>query len=186
MRKLVVFNGVSVDGYFTDPKGDMSWAHHNDPEWNAFVAGNAQGESVMVFGRITYQMMASYWPTPAALQSNRVVAERMNSAQKVVFSRTLDTTTWNNTKLVKSDLPGEIRKMKQQDGEGMIIFGSGTVVSQLAQEGLIDEYQFVVSPIVLGKGRTMFEGVTKRLNLKRTKVRAFENGSIFVCYEPVA
>jgi dihydrofolate reductase len=186
MRKLMVFNGVSVDGYFTDPKGDMSWAHHNDPEWNAFVAGNAQGESVMVFGRITYEMMASYWPTPAALQSNRVVAERMNSAQKVAFSRTLDTATWNNTKLVKSDPVAEIRKMKNETGEPMIIFGSGTIISQLAQEGLIDEYQFVVSPIVLGKGRTMFEGVTKRLNMKRTKERAFENGSVFVCYEPVA
>ena len=115
-----------------------------------------------------------------------VVAERMNKLPKVVFSRTLEKASWNNTKLVKGDLASEIRKMKQEPGEGMAILGSGTIVSQLAQEGLIDEYQFVVDPIVLGKGRTMFDGVKEKLHLKLTKSRAFGNGNVYLCYEPAA
>jgi dihydrofolate reductase len=184
--KLVVFNQVSLDGYFTDANGDMSWAHKQDPEWNAFVAENAQGGGVLLFGRITYEMMASFWPTPHAMQHMPVVAEQMNNLPKVVFSRTLDQASWNNTKLVKSGLAAEVRKMKQEPGEDMAIMGSGSIVSQLAQEGLIDEFQVVVNAIVLGNGRTMFEGVKERLTLKQTKTRTFGNGNVLLCYEPRA
>jgi dihydrofolate reductase len=184
MRRLVVFNNVSLDGYFTDANGDMSWAHVEDPEWNAFAAENAKGGGVLIFGRITYGLMASFWPTPAALKQFPDVAKGMNNQPKVVFSRTMDKATWNNTKLVKSDLPGEIRKMKKEPGEGMVILGSGTIVSQLTQEGLIDEFQIIVTPIVLGKGRTLFEGVKNKVKLKQTKTRSFKNGNVFVCYEP--
>jgi len=188
MRKLIVFNHVSLDGYFVDANGGMSWAKtdQNDAEWNAFVAENSKGNGPLVFGRITYELMASYWPTPIADHHSPVVAERMNKLPKVVFSRTLDKASWNNTKLVKGDLASEIRKMKQEPGEGMAILGSGTIVSQLAQEGLIDEYQVVVDPIVLGKGRTMFDGVKDKLNLKLTKSRAFGNGNVYLGYEPAA
>jgi dihydrofolate reductase len=186
MRRLAVFNSVSLDGYFVDGNGDMSWAHKNDDEWNAFVAGNASGSGVLVFGRITYEMMASYWPTPMALQNFPTVAKGMNDMQKVVFSRTLDQVSWRNTKLLKGDLPTEIRKMKKEPGPDMVILGSGSIVSQLAQQNLIDEYQTALSPIVLGKGRTLFEGVKRKLDFKLTKSRNFRNGSVFLCYETVA
>ena len=186
MRKLTVFNSVTLDGYFTDAKGDMSWAHANDPEWNAFVAGNAKGECAMVFGRITYEMMAGWWPTPAAMKSMPGMAEQMNSAPKVVFSRTLNQASWNNTTVVKSDLAAAIRKMKQEPGPDILIFGSGSIVAQLAQEGLIDEFQIALVPLALGKGRTMFDGVTKKLKMKLTKTRAFANGNVFLCYQPTA
>jgi dihydrofolate reductase len=186
MRKLIVFNHVSLDGYFVDMNGDMSWAHssHEDEEWNAFVADNANGGGTLVFGRVTYDLMAGFWPTPVALQSLPALAERMNNLPKIVFSRTMDKASWNNTKLVKGDIAAEIARMKQETGEGMAILGSGSIVSQLAHEGLIDEYQIVVNPIVLGKGRTMFYGVKDRLNLKPTKTRAFGNGNVLLCYEP--
>src|SRR3972149_10430298 len=105
MRRLIVFNHVSLDGYFTDANGDMRFAHSDKPdaEWDAFVAGNASGGGILLFGRITYELMASYWPTPAAAENMPVVAERMNNLPKVVFSRTLDQVSWNNTKLVKDD-----------------------------------------------------------------------------------
>jgi dihydrofolate reductase len=188
MRKLVVFNHVSLDGYFVDVNGDMSWAKadHQDEEWNAFVADNASGGGELVFGRVTYELMASYWPTPFAIENMPVVAEGMNSMPKVVFSRTLDQASWNNTKLVKGDMVAEVRRMKEDHGEGLAILGSGSIVSQLAQEGLIDEYQVVVNPVVLGKGRTMFDGVKEKLKLKLTKTRAFGNGNAFLCYEPMA
>ena len=187
MRSLVVFNQVSLDGYFVDMEGGMSWAHREakDEEWDSFVADNARGGGVLVFGRVTYDLMASYWPTPAASQNDPVVAERMNAMPKIVFSRTLDKVSWANTTLVKSGVAAEVRKLKGERGDGMAIMGSGSIVSQLAPEGLIDEFQIVVIPIVLGAGRTMFEGVKKRLRLKLTKTRAFRNGSVLLCYQPL-
>ena len=186
MPKLIVFNSVSLDGYFTDAIGDMSWAHMQDPEWDEFVSGNASGGGVLMFGRVTYDLMASFWPTPMAAKIAPVVAERMNSLPKVVFSRSLDKASWNNTKVVKGDIAAEVRKMKQEPGPGMVILGSGSIVSQLTEAGLIDEYQIVVHPIILGQGRTLFEGVTNKVRLNRTSSRAFANGNVVLCYQPVA
>ena len=185
MPSIIVFNQVTLDGYFTDMKGDMSWAHKQDAEWNTFVADNAKGDATLLFGRITYEMMASFWPTPTALELFPSVAERMNSLPKIVFSRTLDKASWNNTRLVKGDLATEVRKMKNEPGSDMVILGSGSIVAQLAQEGLIDEYEIALNPIVLGNGRTMFDGIKEKLTLKLTKTRAFANGNVFLCYEPI-
>ena len=188
MRKLMVFNNVTLDGYFADSNGDMRWAHKEsqDAEFNAFVAENASGGGELVFGRITYELMASYWPTPLAMRNDPVVAEGMNKLPKVVFSRTLDKASWSNTKLVKGDVAAAMRKMKNEPGKDMAILGSGSIVSQLAQQGLIDEFQVMVNPVVLGKGRTMFDGVEKKLNLKLARTRSFGNGNVLLCYEPVA
>ena len=188
MRKLIVFNHVSLDGYFTDEKGDMSFARNDkqDAERDAFVASNASGGGILVFGRITYELMASFWPTPFAAETMPLVAQQMNTLPKVVFSRTLDQATWNNTQLVKGDLAGEIRRRKNEPGEDMVIFGSGSLVAQLAQAGLIDEYQIVVDPVALGKGRTMFDGLQEQLPLKLKKTRTFGNGNVLLCYEPLA
>jgi len=187
MRRLVVFNNVSLDGYFVDGKGDMSWAHNTNPdaEWDAFGEENAKGGGILLFGRVTYELMAGYWPTPLAAQNDPIVAEHMNTLPKVVFSRTLDQVSWSNTTLVKGDLAAEVRKMKHAPGQDMAVLGSGSIVSQLAQEGLVDEYQLVVSPVVLGAGRTLFDGLREKLALKLTKTRAFRNGNVLLCYEPM-
>ena len=161
MRKLTVFNSVSLDGYFSDSHGDMSWAHRQDAEWGAFVSGNASGGGLLVFGRVTYDLMAGYWPTAAALQGNPVVAEQMNNLPKIVFSRTLDRASWNNTKLIKGDIVAATRQLKREPGPDMVILGSGSIVSQLTDARLIDEYQVVLCAAVLGGGRTMFEGVKR-------------------------
>ena len=183
MPKLVTYNMVSLDAYFTDSTGDMSWAHKKDPEWQAFVSENASGGGQLLFGRITYELLANFWPTPFAAQSNPIVVERMNSLPKIVFSRKLDKASWNNTTLVKGELTTEVQKLKREPGPNMTIMGSGSIVAQLADAGLIDEYQIVVSPLVLGNGRTLFEGVKKKLPMKLTKSRAFGNGNVVLCYE---
>jgi dihydrofolate reductase len=185
MRRLISFTQVTLDGYFTGRNGDLSWAHEGqqDAEWNAFVAENASGGGQLLFGRVTYELMMSYWPTPTARENDPVVAERMNNLPKVVFSRTLDKVSWSNTRLVKGDLATEVRRLKHESGEGMTILGSGSLVSQLAQAGLIDEYQIVVKPVALGEGRTMFEGITQKLRLKRTTTRTFTNGNVLLSYE---
>jgi len=185
MRRLTVFNQVSLDGYFTDDRGDMSWAHKFDPEWTAFAAENASGGGVLVFGRVTYDLMASYWPTPQALQANRVVAEAMNDLPKIVFSRSLEgRPLWKNTTLVTGDIVDAMRRLKAEAGRDMVIMGSGTIVSRFTEARLIDEYQVVVNAVVLGRGRTMFDGVTSRMGLKLKKTRTFGNGNIVLWYEP--
>jgi dihydrofolate reductase len=186
MRKLIVFNHVSLDGYFVDANGTMYWAktRKDDAEWNAFVEQNASGEGPLLFGRKTYELMIQYWPTPMAKEHDAQVADRMNKLPKVVFSKTLHEATWSNTKLVKGDMAAEVRRMKQEPGDGMTILGSGMLVAQLADEGLIDEFHVVVNPLVLGKGRTMFEGIKATLELKPVKSRTFGNGCVYLVYEP--
>jgi dihydrofolate reductase len=186
MRKLSMFSSISLDGYFTDQNNDMSFAkaRMDDPEWNEFVGGNASGNGVLLFGRVTYEMMASFWPSPQAAQMMPVVAKGMNRSEKVVFSKTLSKADWNNTTLIKGNLADEVRKLKQQTGNGMVILGSGQIVAQLTQEGLIDEYQIVITPIVIGRGRTLFEGVQRHVGLKLVKSRVFKNGCVFLTYVP--
>jgi dihydrofolate reductase len=184
MRKLAVFNNVSLDGYIADARGDMRWAHNDDAEWTAFAAENASGGGVLLLGRITYDLMASYWPTPAARATAPAVAEGMNRMQKVVCSRTLDQATWQNTTLVKDDIVAAVRKMKDEPGPGIAILGSGSIVAQLTEARLIDEYQIVVHPVVLGDGKTMFAGLRVQVPLRLTKTRVFGNGNVVLWYEP--
>jgi dihydrofolate reductase len=183
MRKVNVFNNVSLDGFFTDARGDMSWAHKQDEEWNAFASANASGNGELLFGRVTYDMMAAFWPTPQAAKMLPKVAAGMNAMRKTVFSRTLDTVAWQNTVLMKGDLVTEVRRLKQQPGPDIVILGSGSIVSQLTQARLIDEYQLVLNPIVVGRGRSLFETVVNTLNLTLTKTQSFRNGNVVLWYE---
>lgn len=139
-----------------------------------------------MFGRVTYEMMRSFGPTPMAAEQFPDVARGMNESPKVVFSKTMDKATWNNTRLIKGDPANEIQKLKDESGDRLVVMGSGTIVSQLAQAGLVDEYQMVINPIVLGEGRTMFEGIMNKINLKLTDTRAFKNGNVLVKYEPAS
>src|SRR6267142_5170578 len=129
MSKLVTYTMVSLDAYFADANGDMGWAHKNDPEWQAFVSDNAGGGGRLLFGRVTYDLMASFWPTPLAAQSNPIVVERMNGLQKYVFSRTLEKAAWSNSTLLKGELTAEVRKLKLQPGPNVVIMGSGSIVA---------------------------------------------------------
>ena len=185
MRKLTVYDQITLDGRFTDADGDMSWAHKSDPEWNDYVNANAAGGGVLVFGRRTYEMMASYWPTPMAKKNAPLVAERMNALPKVVFSRTLTAATWSNTTLAKRELTEEVRALKSQEGPPLVVMGSGTLVTQLSDARLVDEYTLIVNPIVLGKGRSPFDGLAQRLPLKLATTRAFENGNVALTYAAV-
>ncbi len=185
MRQLIVFNNISLDGYFTDAGNDMSFAKPDveDAEYSAFVGQNVSGDGILVFGRITYQMMANFWPTPMAEQMMPEVAKGMNARQKIVFSRTLREAPWSNTTLVSDDAVEYIRGLKEQPGPNLAVLGSGQIVSQLAQAELVDEYQFVIVPVVLGKGRTLFETVTGPLTLRLTSTRSFQNGNVLTTYE---
>ena len=158
---MIVFNHVSLDGYFTDAQGDMSFARNETPdtEWDAFVAGNASGGGMLVFGRITYsahgQLLAH--PVCGREYAGCRPADECSSEDRV-FENTGQSVVEQHA-VGKGDPADEIRRLKQEPGADMVIFGSGSIVSQLAQAGLIDEYQIVVDPVALGGGRTMFEGI---------------------------
>lgn len=183
MRKLGVFNLVTLDGYFAGEDGDISW-HRVDDEFQEYAERNSTSGNTLLFGRVTYELMAGYWPSPDALENDPIVAEGMNSSPKIVFSRTLSTADWANTRLVKTDMLGEVRRLKEQSGKDLTILGSGSIVAQLAQAGLIDEYQLLVNPVVLGKGRTMFEGIRDKILLRLVETRSFGNGNVLLRYEP--
>jgi dihydrofolate reductase len=185
MRKLSVFNLMTLDGYIAGQGGDISW-HNVDEEFQELAKQASNSGNTLLFGRVTYELMASFWPTPEAIRNDPVVAAGMNKSEKIVFSRTLDKADWNNTRLVKDDMLGEIQKLKQQSGKGLTVLGSGSIVSQLAQHGLIDEYQILINPVVIGKGKTMFSGIKHKLSLKLTQTRTFGNGNILLSYQQIA
>src|ERR1700754_2973263 len=154
MPRVNMFNNISLDGYFVDANGDMNWAHAggDDPEMGEFTAANAQGGGALVFGRITYELMASFWPTPMAAQMMPEVAKGMNAARKYVFSHSLKSADWANPVILGGDPAAEIARLKEGDDKGLTILGSGSIVKQLTAAGLIDDFQFLVNPVVLGGG----------------------------------
>ena len=136
MRKVTAFNFITLDGYFEGTrKGDIS-LHRHGAEENEYAAENLKSGSTLLFGRVTYEMMASYWPTPMAIKNDPIMAKGMNHADKIVFSRTLKKVEWNNTRLVKDNIVEEIRNMKQQSGKDMTVLGSGSIVTQFAEQGI--------------------------------------------------
>lgn len=180
MRKLRVFESISVDGYFTDANGDMSWAHtgRDDPEFNAWIGGNANSGGELLLGRKTYQMLAAFWPTPAAAQQLPVVAKGINAARKYVASKTIQP-TWNNTHLLSGELVESVGALKASDGPGITVLGSGSIAALVGAAGLVDEYQFVIVPVALGGGRTAF-ATSRRLRL--LDQLAFRCGNVVVTY----
>jgi dihydrofolate reductase len=188
MRKLGAFTIVSLDGYFAGPDGEIDWFKNNDEEDKRFSAENADTSSTLIFGRTTYELMKSFWPTPFAIQGDPAVARVMNNAQKIVFSRTMkpekDGPIWKNVRVIREMTPEVILKLKGEPGGDMVILGSGSIVRQLANLGLIEEFGLFVNPIILGSGKYLFEGV-KKTNLKLLESRALGSGKVFLKYRPV-
>jgi dihydrofolate reductase len=185
MRTVSVFDSVSLDGFFTDAAGDMSWAHRQDAEWNAFTAGNASGGGgALLFGRVTYEMMRGFWTTPQAAQMMPEVAAGMNGMPKYVVSRTLTASDWQHTTVLKGDAVASVRALKAAPGPDLVILGSGSLVSALTEARLIDAYQLALIPVVLGRGRTLFETVEGRRDLRLTRSKTFQNGNVVLWYEP--
>jgi len=184
MRKLGVFNNVSLDGYFTDANNDYRWAHHGaaDPELVAFTKSNAQGANALVFGRITYEVMVSWWPTPEAAKAMPEIAKGMNETPKYVFSRTLDSAAWSHTTLLRGEPAAEIRAIKNTPGPDMTVLGSGTIVSQLTAAGLVDEIQLMICPVMLGAGKSQFAGVGGKPGWALSRSKTFKNGRVFLAY----
>ena len=183
MRKVFLFNMTTLDGFFEGPEQDISW-HNVDEEFNEVAIDQLNETGTLLFGRITYQGMASYWPTDAAIHDDPEVAGLMNSLSKIVFSRTLDKPEWNNSRLVKNNVVEEVSKLKQQPGKDIAIFGSSDLAVTLAEQGLIDEYRIIVNPLFLGGGTPLLKGIKEKVNLKLLNARIFKSGNVLLYYAP--
>jgi len=184
MSKLIVYNFVTLNGFFKGANEDISWAKKGSTEESEFAADNLKSGNILLFGRRTYEMMEKYWPTPEALKNDPIVAEGMNEAEKIVFSNSLEKANWKNTRIIKNDIVEEIKKMKKQNGKDMVLLGSGTIVNQFAEQGLIDEYQIMVHPVVIGEGTPLLKNIDHMMDLKLTVTKTFKSGVVLHCYKP--
>ncbi len=187
-----MINWVSLDGFFAGPNGELDWVI-SDPEVDKALREPAPGETAsrstgpgtMLLGHTTYTLFENSWPPiakdPTAPEAMRNLAEEINRMTKIVFSKTRKDVTWENSKLFHGNLIEEVKRLKQEDGTDIIIFGSGTIVQQLANEGLIDEYLMIVTPVILGKGKPLFKDVNK-LKLRLLQARDFQSGNVLLRY----
>lgn len=189
MRRIVMFNWVSIDGLFTDPNGEISWLIR-DPNVEKTLrepgpGKEAVGADTMLLGSITYAMFEGFWPhvhkDPNAPAEMRSLGEEITRMTKIVFSRKRKEVTWKNSKLVRGNLIENVKKLKGEEGTDIIIFGSGTIVQQLTNAGLIDDYFIVVTPVLLGAGKPLFSGVQTR-SLRLLDVRHFQSGNVLLHY----
>jgi dihydrofolate reductase len=194
-RRIVAFNRVSVDGYFTTTDGTLDWVVP-DEELDRLGAEGPPGGLTILFGRRTYKNFESFWPhaisdSPTARDPHttgreseniRAIGKRINEATKIVFSKTLKDVTWNNSRLLHDIDVRAIEEMKAQPGNDIMIFGSGTVVSQLTEHGLVDDYHFIVTPVLLGAGRTLISDVSKRVRLDLSEVKPYASGNVMLKY----
>jgi dihydrofolate reductase len=193
-RRIVMFNQVSADGFFSDTNGGLDWVV-SDPEIHGrAILGMPQTDTIL-FGRRTYEQFAAFWPN--ALKDPNAggphgsskrdpafsaMANWLNETRKLVFSKSLKTASWNNSEVVRELDPKQIAALKKQPGKEMLIFGSGSLVSQLSEHGLIDEYRFVVCPVLLGAGKTLLGSLSKRVGLKLVEAQPFRSGNVMLTY----
>ena len=184
--KLSVFDTISLDGYFTDANNSERFAHEGAPdkEFDTFTSDNAANGGALLMGRKTYEVLIQFWPTPAAMEQMPAVAKAMNAMRKYVISHTLRNPRWPNTHVLIGKLEHDVPRLKARSDVDIAVLGSGSIVAQLTELGLVDEYQIVVAPVVLGRGRSLFEGVTRRPELRVIETHVFRNGKVFLRYAP--
>lgn len=183
MRKISVFNFLTLNGFFKGAHEDISWHRHGGEEADfAGDSANPAQPNALMFGRVTYEMMASFWPTDAGKQMNPRVAEGMNRSEKYVFSRSLASAGWERTTILKGDIVNETIRLKESPGPDITILGSGSIVSQLAGHRLIDSLTLMIDPVVLGSGASLFAGMPGRIDLELTKSQVFNSGVVLLNY----
>ena len=184
MRQLFSFIFTTLDGFHAGPDGAFDWPNV-DGEFHEFSIRQMNDIDTLLFGRVTYEHMAEYWPSPEARAADPVTAGRMNGIRKVVFSSTLTEATWENTELVTTDPEAAIEELKRGPGEGdLALFGSSTFTAGLLGAGVVDEVRVMVNPVLLGGGMTLFAGLADRVTLRLARTTTFRNGNVLLTYTP--
>lgn len=193
-RRIVMFNQVSADGFFADAEGGLDWVV-SDPELQRRAVAGMPHSDAILFGRRTYERFASFWPhaldrleSPGPHGENKLdasfvaMARWLNASQKLVFSKSLPRASWGPSEIFTEVNVEQLAALKRATGKNLLIFGSGSIVSQLSAHGLIDEYRFVVSPLLLGRGKTLLGELTPSVALKLVSAEAFASGNVLLTY----
>jgi dihydrofolate reductase len=183
MRKLIVWNLMTLDGYF---EGTKPWdLDFHNLAWGEDLARYAQEfgreGDLLVFGRKTYEGMAAYWPTA---ENETEIKEYMNGISKIAVSRTMGKAEWNNTRVVSDPIP-ELKKLKQEPGKTIFVFGSAELEDSLLKAGLVDEIRICLVPVILGSGNPHFKPAAKPMPMKLLESRPVATGAVILRYEPV-
>ena len=188
MRKLILFLHTSLDGFVAGPKGEMDWINV-DENMFAYAGKQTDEADTALYGRVTYQMMESYWPTagdkPNASKHDREHSAWYNKVEKVVVSKTMQKTILPNTKIISENISREIITLKSATGKNILMFGSPTVAHSLMSENLIDDYWLFVNPILLGEGIPLFKDIKERIKLKFVASDIFSSGVVCLHYEKI-
>jgi dihydrofolate reductase len=183
VRRLIMWNMITLDGFFEGrTKWEVDWHEYGwGEELEGFVIEQSKSADLLLFGRTTYQGMADYWS-----KQTGEIADFMNGVAKIVFSRTLQTADWGNTRLVRTDPSEEVARLKSQPGREILIFGSAELSSTLTGRGLIDEYRLGLNPVILGGGTPLFKPSPERMRMKLLEAKALKSGCVLLRYEPDA
>jgi dihydrofolate reductase len=173
MRKILVFNNLSLDGNFSDWAGSIDWAKRDSKEMSAHVRKHGGGIDTYLFGKETFEMFASFWPTPAGKAANPYFAKLLNESRKLVFSKSLKKTHWKGSEILPAADRRSIRALKASKGGDCMIFGSGALVRSL-----------MISPVILGSGHALFSPLHKRVELSLLEAKPFKSGSVLLRYKP--
>ncbi|MES2061363.1 MAG: dihydrofolate reductase family protein [Bacteroidota bacterium] len=187
MRKLVVSMNVTLNGYMAGPYGELDW---HTPYWDNELSraltqqlGNAD---TLLLGRVTYSAIAPYWQAQQANQfgarEDADYADMINRYEKVVFSKTLKSVSWRNSRLANRNINKEIMRLKQCTGKDLLVYGSGKLVAALTKLSLVDEYRIWVYPVALRRGRPLFKNLREKLNMQPAKISVFSSGVVLMCY----
>lgn len=183
MRKLTAYNFLTLNGFFKGLNEDTNWHTHGQEEAKYSEEALAQDQNILLFGRKTYEMMVSFWPTPQAKDMFPKVAAGMNKAEKIVFSQSPFEPTWENTQVISGDIVERMRAIKKSPGKDMTILGSGTIISLFTDHDLIDEYQFMIDPVAIPDGTPVFNNIKQKLDLRLTGSKVFTSGVVLLNYQ---
>jgi dihydrofolate reductase len=183
MRKLISFMVITADGFTEGPEGEFDWPNV-DEGFNEFAVSQIHDLGALLFGRVTYEGMASYWPTPQALEDDPVVTDLMNRVPKYVFSHTLSSADWANTTLVSGEAGPAVAKLKEEDGYDLAVLGSAKLTASLIEQGLVDELRVMVNPVLLGGGVSLYSAITQRIPLTLLRTTVFPSGNVLLVYRP--
>lgn len=179
MVQLNSFTFITLNGFFKGEHEDTSW-HQHQGEAAKFADEASGSDNVLIFGRKTYEMMAGFWPSPMAHELFPIVAENMNKSRKIVCSNTLKKAEWHNTEIISGDIVSRLTELKNTSENNMTILGSGSLITQLTDAGLIDNYLIMLDPVALGSGTPLFGGLKNVCTFKLSSCKVFEKDGILL------